>query len=111
MPYITVSWVSSLRSMRRVGSSSRTRASAVESLSSSPLVLGSTAMPSSGSGIGIAGSTTGSSLAENVSPVVVWFSLATAPISPAGTSDRLSWSFPFSVNSCPTRSSVFFVAL
>ncbi len=44
MPYITVSWVSAERSTRSVGSSSWIRARAVESLSSSPFVLGSMAM-------------------------------------------------------------------
>ena len=48
---------------------------------------------------------------ENTSPVVVCDSLATAPMSPAGTSATESCSFPLRVNSCPTRSSVPFVAL
>ncbi len=48
---------------------------------------------------------------ENVSPVWVWGSFATAPMSPAGTSETLSWSLPLSANSCPIRSSVPWVAL
>ncbi len=57
------------------------------------------------------GRTSGSGLEENVSPVEVWASLATAPMSPAGTSLTVSCSLPRSVNSWPIRSSVFFVAL
>ena len=99
IPYITVSCVSSERSMRSVGSSSRRRESAVDSLSSSPLVFGVIANASSGSGIWLGGSVTGSSLDENVSPVVVCASFATAAMSPAGTSESVSWSLPRSVNS------------
>ncbi len=111
IPYITVSWVSSERSIRSVGSSSLRRDRAVDSLSSSPLVFGVIANASSGSGISIGDRVTASSLVENVSPVVVCASFATAAISPAGTSESVSCSLPRSANSWPIRSSVPFVAL
>src|SRR5438105_11188901 len=111
MQYRTVSCVSGERSIRMVGSSSWMRANPVESLSSSPFVLGSTAMASSGSGRWNSGNLTSSPLVVRVSPVFVWASFATAPTSPAGTSETLSWSLPWSVKSWPTRSSVLFWTL
>ena len=99
MPYITVSCVSSERATRSVGSSSRRRARPVESLSSSPFVFGSTAYASSGSGSSIGGSCTGSSFVDNVSPVWVCWSFATAPMSPAATSETFSCSLPRNENS------------
>jgi hypothetical protein len=83
----------------------------VESFSSSPFVLGEIANASSGSGISAAAIVTGSSFVENVSPVVVCPSLATAPMSPAGTSETVSCSLPRRAKSWPIRSSVPFVAL
>ena len=107
MPYMTVSWVSGDRSTRSVGSSSCTRARAVESLSSSPFDFGSMAMARRGSGRSSGVSVAVSPLATSVSPVAVWASLATAPMSPAGTSATVSCSLPRKVNSWPTRSSAF----
>jgi hypothetical protein len=74
--------------------------------SSSPRDLGAMAIGSSGSGIDGAGSTTGSSLAQSVSPVEVSASLATAPMSPAGRVSTGSWFLPRSTSRWPIRSSL-----
>ena len=84
---------------------------AVESLSWSAWVFGEMAMARSGSGRSIGGSVAVSPFAVNVSPVAAWASLATAPMSPAGTSPTVTWSLPFMANTWPTRSSVLRVAL
>ncbi len=93
------------RSSRTVGSSSSIRASAGPILSRSPLLWGSMATISDGSGKASGGRTSAFSRTVSVSPVSVTASLATAPISPALSSPMGSCSLPWSSSSCPIRSS------
>ena len=93
------------RSRRTVGSSSSIRARAGPILSRSPLVWGSMATTSDGSGNSSGGSVSGRLAADSVSPVSVTVSLATAPISPALSSPIGSCSLPCSSSSWPIRSS------
>ena len=80
--------VSSLRSKRRVGSSSQARRSDIESLSSSARVRGTTATDSIGCESGPISAVTAEPEAERVSPVLVSLSLAVAAMSPGAISER-----------------------
>ena len=96
---------------RKVGSSSASRWRAIDILSWSALVLGSTASSMTGSGKVIDSSTTGLSSAVSVSPVVVFLRPTAAAMSPA-----LTWSISSRWLACiwrmrPTRSFSPFVLL
>ena len=83
MHHSTSWWVSGLFSSRSVGSSATSRPRPCDSLSSSAFDLATMATGSSGSGITHGSISSGSSLAERVSPVSARVSLATAQMSPA----------------------------
>ncbi len=90
MPEITVWPVSSSETTRKVGSSSARRASEVDSLSSSALVLGSIATEITGSGNTIDSSTIGWRGSHSVSPVPANLRPTAAPSSPANIASRSS---------------------
>ena len=83
MHHSTSWWVSGLRSSRSVGSPATSRARFLASASSSERVLATTATGSSGSGISHGAISSGSSLAEMVSPVSALADLVIAQMSPA----------------------------
>ena len=83
MPWISVWPVSSSDSIRKVGSSSASRASEAESFSWSALVFGSIATAITGSGKMMFSSSTGASGADSVSPVAVCLRPTPATMSPA----------------------------
>ena len=66
-----------------VGSSSASLANDIPSLSTSALVLGSTAIPITGSGKSMLSRIIGDFSAESVSPVLMSLNPTAAPISPA----------------------------
>ncbi len=102
MPESSISWVCASRERRSTGSSSMSRCSAAEILSSSPRVLGSMAKVVAGSGKTTGGYTMGCALSHSVSPVWVSFSLATAPRSPAWISGTGVWVLPSSSSRWPS---------
>ena len=89
------------------GSSSCNLCRAVINLSSSPFDFGWMAIDNTGSSGGGAGTVTGVAFGASVSPVARSASLATAAMSPAGTSVTLSCSLPRSVKSAWSRSSLW----
>ena len=111
MPAMRVWLDSSSVLTRKVGSSSARRWRAIDILSWSAFVFGSTASSMTGSGKVIDSRTIGLSSAVSVSPVVVFFSPTAAAMSPA-----LTWSISSRWLACiwrmrPTRSFVPFVLL
>ena len=111
MPAIRVWLDSSSVLTRKVGSSSARRWRAIDILSWSAFVFGSTASSMTGSGKVIDSRTIGFSSAVSVSPVVVFFSPTAAAMSPA-----LTWSISSRWLACiwrmrPTRSFVPFELL
>ncbi len=111
MPAMRV-WLDSASVLtRKVGSSSASRWRAIDILSWSAFVFGSTASSMTGSGKVIDSSTTGLSSAVSVSPVVVFLRPTAAAMSPA-----LTWSISSRWLACiwrmrPTRSFSPFVLL
>ena len=97
--------MSGLRSTRMLGSSSTSRVRAELSLSRSALDAGSTATGNVGGGKVRPGRRRGVSRVDRLSPVTVWTSFATAPISPATSSPTGSWSLPLMRSTWPIRSS------
>ncbi len=97
--------------MRKVGSSSDSRCSAVVSFSWSCLVFGSMARWITGSGKVIRSRITGSEVSVSVSPVVVNLRPTAATMSPAETDSTSSRWFACIIRSRPTRSLRSFVAL
>lgn len=83
-----------LRTPKDLSSSSR-RARPENTLSSVPLTLAYTAMNSTGRGKSMGSNFTGADSSHSVSPVLVFESLETAPISPAVSSDTGSCFLPF----------------
>ncbi len=93
MHHSTSWWVSGLRSSRSVGSPATRRARLRASASSSARLWATIATGSSGSGISQGAISSGSSLAEMVSPVSALPDLVIAQMSPAtqsGTSRRVA---------------------
>ena len=82
-PWISTSPVSAFFSMRMVGSSSRMRFRPEMTLSSSPCFLAVTARLMHGAGNSIGAKRTGLAASHSVSPVAVYCSLPSAPMSPA----------------------------
>ena len=105
MPHSRVWWVSALRSTRSTGSSSWRRWRALASLSSSALLFGLMAVGSTGAGDSNGSIEMSAPRWARMSPVDVSFSLATAAMSPAGTSEAGSCSRPRRVSSWWRRSS------
>ncbi len=105
MHHSTSWWVSALRSSHMVGSPAVSLVSPLASESSSERVLARTAIGSSGSGMSQGATSSGSSLAETVSPVSALASLVTATMSPATAKSTGRSVAPSGVNRCPTRSS------
>ncbi len=99
------------RATRIIMSASVTRCSTVESLSSSPLLFGSTAIEITGVGKTIGGKTTGCFSSHSVSPVWVSLSFATAAKSPGPTSGTDLRVLPSTWLSEPARSRAPRVAL
>src|SRR3984957_14973822 len=93
-PCTRTSLVTGSRSVEKVTSSSVRRAGALLIFSSSPFVLATTAADAVDVGDGNGGSVTGASLTQRVSPVCVWASLVTTPISPATTSGTVTIALP-----------------
>ena len=103
-PESSCSPVCGSRRITSVGSSSERRRSAVPTFSSSPFAFGVTAKLITGSGKPSSGISTSRSASSSRSPVVVSFSLATAPMSPAPKASSCVCSLPCSASSWPTRS-------
>ena len=76
----------------------------MKTLSSSPLLLGSTANAITGAGSLMLGIVIGSSRSASQSPALVSLSLATAPMSPGPNSVAWPVLAPSKVTSCPIRS-------
>ena len=76
----------------------------MKTLSSSPLVFGSTANAITGAGSLMLGISIGSSREASQSPAFVSLSLATAPMSPGPNSFAWPVWLPSKVTSCPIRS-------
>ena len=110
-PASSSSWVCGSRWYLIVGSSSSRRCIAVLILSSSPRLFGSMAYDSTGSGNVIFGKVIPAALSASVSLVLVSFSLATAPMSPALNSGTFVGVLPCSAIRWPRRSCVPCVAL
>ncbi len=91
---ITVWWSSLWTSIWKVGSSSRNLLSPAPTFSSSALFRARTAISCTGSGKTIGGMTSRWSFVVSVSFNPVVFSLATAPISPAGSFSASERSLP-----------------
>jgi hypothetical protein len=91
--------------MRSVGSSAASRCNPTDSLSSSVLARGCTAIGSSGSGMVHGLSTSGSDLSDSVSPVSALLSLPIAQMSPATTTGAGRCCLPSGKDSVPMRSS------
>ena len=111
MPEMTVWFVSLSLFTRKVGSSSERAARALDSLSWSSLLAGSTATEMTGSGKSIFSRMIGASMAESVSPVEASFRPTKATMSPV-----LIWVTSSRVLACilrmrPTRSLRPLVAL
>ena len=105
MHHNTIWWVSGFCSMRSVGSSAASRCNPTDSLSSSVLARGCTAIGSSGSGIVHGLSTSGSDLSDSVSPVSARLSRPMAQMSPATTDGAGRCCLPSGNDSVPMRSS------
>jgi len=104
MPEISVCPVSSLVRTWKVGSSSARRPSAIDILSWSAFVLGSTATLITGSGKMIFSRCTGASGAASVSPVITCLIPTAAAMSPAKTSETSSRSLACIIRMRPMRS-------